>query len=90
MPLKLTTTKQRSSFFLACVSYRLPLPVRKILIFESGSSNPICPRCDDLLDREYMAFCDCCGQKLAWNFFEFASEIHAPRKSNAKQSRTRV
>lgn len=86
MPLNLTTARQRSSFFLSAISYRIPLSVRKNLLLESGDSYPICPRCDDLLDREYMTFCDCCGQKLAWNLWEFATELHAPRQSKAERN----
>lgn len=86
MPLNLTTARQRSSFFLSAISYRVPSPVRKILLLDSGASYPICPRCDEPLDREYMAFCDCCGQKLAWNLFDYATELHAPRQSKAERN----
>ena len=27
---------------------------------------PICPRCDAILEREFLAFCNCCGQRLHW------------------------
>lgn len=26
----------------------------------------ICPRCKHLVDREYVKFCESCGQRLAW------------------------
>ena len=32
------------------------------------------------LDREYMSYCDRCGQRLAWDFLDFANIIFAPRR----------
>ena len=26
----------------------------------------VCPNCHSVIDREYTAFCNCCGQKLSW------------------------
>lgn len=70
--------KQRNSFFFTAVSYRISRPVTKILLLPSGDSHPICPRCDITMDREYMRFCDRCGQHLGWNLFRFASVIYPP------------
>lgn len=75
MPLKSTTARQRSSSLSLAVSYRLPLPVTKILRLSSGTTYPICPRCNDSLDREYMHFCDRCGQRLSWDAIELADVI---------------
>ena len=27
---------------------------------------PVCPRCKTSMDRDYVKFCDRCGQRLAW------------------------
>lgn len=80
MPLKTKATRLHDSAFFSAVSYRIPLPVSDILLFPDKNSYPICPRCDSTLDREYMHFCDRCGQRLAWNFFHFATVIYAPRR----------
>ena len=32
----------------------------------------LCPGCGIPLPREYMHYCDCCGQKLEWNAVEDA------------------
>ena len=80
MPLKTATATQRSSVFLHILSYRIPKPVKEVLLFASGDSYPICPRCDESIDREYMQFCDCCGQRLSWLHFENAAVVHAPRR----------
>ena len=57
------------------VSYRIPLPVTKVIVY-SKTSYPICPRCTVSLEREYVSFCDRCGQKLNWDLFEHAKVIH--------------
>ena len=80
MPLKQTTARQRSSSFLLAVSYRLPLPVTKVLQLTNGTSYPVCPRCQSTMDREYMNFCDRCGQKLLWDIVEFADVNDNPQK----------
>ena len=73
MPLKQATTRPRSfRFAMEAVSYRIPLQVTQVRLFASGDSYAVCPRCGKCLDREYMGFCDICGQKLAWNVFPLA------------------
>lgn len=54
------------------ISYRTPLPVTHIIEFSQGDFYPVCPRCDVSLEREYMAYCDRCGQKLSWDVFDKA------------------
>lgn len=80
MPLKTTTAKPRKFAFLSALTYRIPLPVKEVLLFPSGDSYPICPRCDKSMDRECMGFCDRCGQRLGWELFDFATVVHAPRR----------
>lgn len=69
MLLKLTITKPRDTSRLRAYTYRVPLLVTERRIFASGDSYPVCPRCARTIDREYMCFCDRCGQKLNWHFF---------------------
>ena len=61
-------------------SFRKPLFVKEVVVFQSGDSYCACPRCDSLLDREYMRFCDRCGQHLSWKMLKFAKVVKAPRK----------
>ena len=35
----------------------------------------VCPRCKITLEREFMAFCDRCGQKLDWRSYKKAKII---------------
>lgn len=73
------TDKRRKIEHLLAVRYRLPLPVTKVLVLLCGNSYPLCPRCDCTLDREYMCYCDRCGQCLSWELFEHAKTVYAPR-----------
>ena len=50
--------------------YRIPFEIKKISIQQNEYSFPICPRCKDVIDREYQSFCDRCGQRLAWNWYD--------------------
>lgn len=68
MLLKLTTTKPREAFRLTAFTYRIPLLVTERRIFSCGDSYPVCPRCAYTIEREYMCFCDRCGQRLCWIF----------------------
>ena len=79
MPLK-TKTARLHKAHVAAYLYRIPLPVREVLAFSGGTYFPICPRCDSTIDREYMCFCDRCGQRLAWELFDFARVVQAPRR----------
>ena len=66
MSLKTTITRQRKPSRIAAYLYRVPLPVTEVMVYGDGDSYPVCPRCDCTLDREYMRFCDRCGQRLFW------------------------
>lgn len=54
------------------LSYRIPHPVTRVRQLCRGASYPVCPRCDSNLDREYVRFCDRCGQRLQWAAFSVA------------------
>ena len=47
-------------------SYRFPMHVTRFTPHPHGLTFPICPRCNGCLDREYLKFCNCCGQRLSW------------------------
>lgn len=79
MPLKEKTARLRKPSLLEAYVYRMPLPIREVLQYSNGNCYPICPRCDRTLDREYMSYCDRCGQSLAWELFGFATVVSAPR-----------
>lgn len=60
------------------VSYRRPMPVRQVFRSRNGEAYPVCPRCCRSIDREFMRFCDRCGQRLGWRGFSCAEVRYAP------------
>lgn len=58
------------------LQFRTSMAVVEVLRLKSGEEFPICPRCHISLEREYMNFCDRCGQKLCWHDFRHAKVIH--------------
>ena len=65
--------------FTEVITYRVPMHVTKVIAY-TNSVYPICPRCEVSLEREYMSFCDRCGQKLNWDFFDHAKIIRPDYK----------
>ena len=55
------------NYFCAC-SFRTKMAVTDTVEI-AHSTFTVCPRCGTSLDREYMAYCDCCGQALNWKYF---------------------
>lgn len=80
MPLNQLEQRRAKPSFFHAVSYRIPLLVVEVVVFRSGDGYCVCPRCDSLLDREYMRFCDRCGQHLAWELLDYARVVQAPRR----------
>lgn len=66
-----TKSKHTMRLFMDAVTYRVPFPVTKVIAC-ANTTYPICPRCAVSLEREYMCFCDRCGQKLNWDLFTYA------------------
>lgn len=62
----------RWRFAAEAISYRIPKVVRKVIQYHDGNCYPVCPRCVKGIDREYMSYCDRCGQRLSWRRFERA------------------
>lgn len=81
MPMNPLERRQGKRSMFHALSYRLPIPVVEVVVFRNGDSYCVCPRCDSLLDREYIKFCDRCGQCLAWELFSHAKVITWPRKN---------
>jgi hypothetical protein len=84
MHLKLPSTKPPEqpygfSILVTAVSYRIAMPVTKMVQYHtSGDCYPLCPRCRQSMDREYMSYCDRCGQKLSWEQLDNATILMAP------------
>lgn len=60
------------------MSFRTPMTVRELLVFRSffGETGYYrCPRCGITVEREFMAYCDRCGQRLDWHQYRKATVI---------------
>ena len=61
--------------YLHAMSYRRPMIVHSLVIFVGTpcrDSYYRCPRCHRTLEREFMQYCDRCGQRLDWSQWELA------------------
>lgn len=59
--------------------YRWPMQVTEIMVFTSIFGDRgyyVCPRCKITLERDFMGFCDRCGQRLDWQGYKNAKEIY--------------
>ncbi len=75
-------------------NYRVPMKVVEGIIVPFYSSETIyyvCPRCLASMEREYISFCGCCGQKLDWRGFRKAKLHRAGEASSlGRQSKKHV
>ena len=53
-------------------SYRSAMRIKEAMILGDGYVYYCCPRCKITLDREFISFCDRCGQRLDWAKYERA------------------
>ena len=51
--------------------YRTPIQVTHLHRFRD-TDYYICPRCNTTMEREFMPFCDRCGQCLSWKYYRKA------------------
>lgn len=68
------TEREKLGYLAEAVSYRVPRRVKEVIFYLYEGFYPICPRCQRSIEREYMAYCDRCGQRLSWNRFSSAKE----------------
>ena len=50
----------------AAVRHGIPMPVTQVRLYPTAAYS-VCPNCRTTLDREFVAYCDRCGQRLSWN-----------------------
>ena len=65
-----TSTKKKK----AAESYRKPALVTHLRIYGT-TVYYICPNCNITMEREFMSFCDRCGQRLNWKEYKKALVI---------------
>lgn len=67
---------KRRDDYTEVLSYREPMLVSYLqaIPFLGGyTTYPICPRCESSMEREYVSYCDRCGQALDWSKIHIAS-----------------
>lgn len=67
--------KSRIRFIVEAVTYRVEMPVTKVIQTRSSGCFPVCPRCKRSMEREFMAYCDRCGQRLGWDVLKWTDVI---------------
>ena len=79
MNLKLPFIRWPEPGLVRAASYRVAAPVTAVVRYPAcGLCCPVCPRCGRSLEREYVSFCDRCGQKLGWDRIDRARILLAP------------
>lgn len=77
--IKLPNQEYGISFLICAASYRIALPVTKLVRYPMrGYCYPLCPRCKKSMEREFISFCDRCGQRLSWDKIDDAQILTAP------------
>ena len=65
--------------FQLMLSYRMPMLVTDAIIFRRWPRNNLyycCPRCQRILERDFMTYCAGCGQCLDWRDYRKAKRTH--------------
>ena len=63
------------------LDFRTELPVLEKVVYSGqtmsdvGYEYPICPKCRTSLEREYVNYCDRCGQHLGWSEYDNYASI---------------
>lgn len=81
----------RACALLAALSYRHPMLIRELMVFPSKlhpDSYYVCPRCRNTMEREFMAYCDRCGQCLDWRLHAQAKIIYPGGKKRGARTKT--
>ena len=68
-----------SVLFQLMMTYRVPMMVKNAVGFKRWPEDEIyyrCPRCQKLLEREFMSYCSSCGQCLDWSEYRKARRAY--------------
>lgn len=61
-------------------SYQIPMQIVNFIVYLDSSYGYekyyVCPRCQIPLERDFMSFCSCCGQKLDWKNYKKAKRAY--------------
>ena len=71
-------------FLLILADFRWGKEVNEVMIFRTQFGETgyyVCPRCHITMEREFMSFCDRCGQHLDWTDYKKAKRVYPGQKS---------
>ena len=86
----------QKTIFISARSFRRPMLVRELMVFPAMRqeiSFYVCPRCRRTVEREFMCYCDRCGQCLNWARYEQAEIVYPggeKMRGGAKRSASAV
>lgn len=60
-------------------TYRQELLVEELMMFSDGMGYYVCPRCHITLERDFVSYCDRCGQRLGWRRYKHVKIIYPQR-----------
>ena len=55
-------------------TYRLPMTVNTVRIYQDRNCFSVCPRCKKVIEYEYQSYCGNCGHYLDWSKLDDAEE----------------
>lgn len=61
-------------------SFRVPMLVTHVRLFQSDGAYPVCPQCGITMERDYQNFCSFCGQRLDWKDYKKAKILDRSEK----------
>lgn len=71
-----------ANLLLILAGYRMKMPVTEVMLFPDGNGYYVCPRCHVTMEREFMHFCDRCGQHLDWNGYNKAKIVYPGQRNS--------
>ena len=63
--------------------FRFPMSVTEVMAFETFHGKTgyyVCPRCSTTMEREFVSYCDRCGQHLSWKGYRKAKVVYPGKK----------
>lgn len=79
----------RPNELLPALAYRRPMMVRELIVYTTGiriDSYYRCPRCRITMEREFMKYCDRCGQCLDWSHYDWAKIVRPGAKKRGART----
>ena len=85
-----TRRRKRIARWRHACSYRSPMQVKLYMRTWCRDYYPICPRCSSSMDRDFVSYCNQCGQKMAWDQLNEVCFIKAGDKERKIHVKRRV